>query len=126
MTDAEAIEIMSRFAKAFFSRSATDLALAVTEDVEWHFAIGNDAPDGRVHRGVSGILEGIAANDAAFETLRFTDVVFRAMTPGQILMTCLVQGKRRGGDGFQVRGIELITVRDGRVAKKDVFWKQPL
>ena len=51
MTDPEAGAIMNRFSKAFFRRNATELALAVTEDVEWHFAIGNDAPDGRVHRG---------------------------------------------------------------------------
>lgn len=42
----------------------------------------------------------------------------------QIVMTYTVEGKMRDGDAFELRGIELITARDGRVAIKDVFWKQ--
>ncbi|MBK8765809.1 MAG: hypothetical protein IPM01_14780 [Burkholderiaceae bacterium] len=36
----------------------------------------------------------------------------------------LIDGQPRGGDAFSLRGIELITVRDGKLARKDVFWKQ--
>ena len=39
-------------------------------------------------------------------------------------MTYLAEGRRHDGDPFALRGIELITVRDGRLAMKDVFWKQ--
>jgi len=133
MDDATAAEVMKRFGKAFFSRDPAALAQAVTEDAEWHFAIGSDAPDGRVRKGVEGFLQGIAENEALFEDLRFLDVVVRGIPGDQLLMTCRVEGRYRAGKApdpaagaFSLRGIELVTVRDGRIAKKDVFWKQYL
>ena len=124
MDDAAAIAVMQRFGKAYFKRDAVLLGQAITEDAEWHFAFGPDAPHGRVRQGVAGFMQGIAENDALFEKLRFNDVVIKAMDDNHIVMTYLLDGQYRGGEPFALRGIELITVRDGRVALKDVFWKQ--
>jgi ketosteroid isomerase-like protein len=124
MTDESAQDLMRRFAKAFFSRSEAAIAEVTTEDFEWHFAIGTDSPDGRVHRGSSQVVAGIERNASEFEFLRFEDVRYQVLSSTQILMTCRVDGKRREGEAFSVRGLELFTVRDGKVAKKDVFWKQ--
>jgi ketosteroid isomerase-like protein len=147
MDDATAIAVMQRFGKAFFSRDPARLAEAVTEDAEWHFALGSDTPDGRVRRGVDGFLQGIAENEAMFEQLRFEDVVVRGIPGDQLIMTYRAEGRYRegtaaapganaaaaageaaprpgGSRAFSLRGIELVTVREGRVAKKDVFWKQ--
>ena len=124
MNDTEANEVMSRFGKAYFKRDPELLAAAVTEDVEWHFAIGADAPDGRVRKGVAGILQGIEENAAMFEILRFENVVCRALSPDQIVMTYLLDGQYRGGGAINLRGVELITVKNGKVHRKDVFWKQ--
>ena len=131
MDDAAAVDVMKRFGKAFFSRDPAALAQVLTEDAEWHFAFGRDAPDGRVRKGVNGFLQGIAENDTLFAELRFTDVVVRGIPGDQLLMTCLVEGRYREGkapdpavSAFSLRGLELVTVRDGRVARKDVFWKQ--
>ena len=54
MDDAAAADVMKRFGKAFFSRDPAALAQVLTDDAEWHFAFGSDAPDGRVRRGVDG------------------------------------------------------------------------
>jgi ketosteroid isomerase-like protein len=124
MDDVSATAVMQRFGKAYFSRDPALLAQAVTDDVQWHFAIGTDGPDGRVRKGIDGILKGIQENDALFERLRFTDVICRGVGANQIVMTYLLDGKYRDGGAFLLRGMELITVRDGRVALKDVFWKQ--
>ena len=124
MDDRTATEVMQRFGKAFFSRDAAEIAKVITEDAEWHFAIGEDGADGRVRKGVAGFMQGIADNDALCETLRFENVICRGFGTDQIVMTYLVRGQLRGGAAFALRGIELITVRDGRVALKDVFWKQ--
>ena len=128
MDDLTAAAVMQRFGKAFFKRDPALLAQAATDDVQWHFAIcthGTYGPEGRVRQGIDGLLRGIGENDALFERLRFTDVVCRGFGADQIVMTYLLDGKYRGGDAFSLRGIELITVRDGRVAVKDVYWKQP-
>lgn len=124
MDDATASEVMARFAAAYFSRDASRLAQAITDDAEWHFAFGADAPHGRVRRGLAGFVQGIADNDAIFERLRFDEVVIRGFGSDQVVMTYLANGRYRAGAEFALRGIELITVRDGRVALKDVFWKQ--
>ena len=124
MDDAAAEHVVARFAGAYFSKDPSRLAGAITEDAEWHFAFGVNAPHGRVRRRLEGFMQGIAENDALFERLRFDDVVVRALGDQQIVMTYLANGRRRNGDDFALRGIELITVRDGRVALKDVFWKQ--
>ncbi len=124
MDDATAIGVMQRFGKAYFGRDRSRLAEAITDDAQWHFAFGPDAPHGRVRTGVDGFLRGIADNDALFEHLRFEDVAIRAFGADRIVMTYRVEGQHRGGAAFSLRGVELVTVRDGRIALKDVFWKQ--
>ncbi|MGE5595023.1 MAG: nuclear transport factor 2 family protein [Hyphomicrobiales bacterium] len=124
MNDDEANAVMARFASAYFSKREERIREAVTPDVEWHFAFGPDGADGRVRKGVEGILRGIAENDALFARLRFDDVVIRAFGEDQVVMTYTANGQARAtGEEFSLRGIELITVRDGRVHRKDVFWK---
>lgn len=124
MDDRTANEVMQRFGKAFFSHDPSRIAGVITEDAEWHFAIGDDGADGRVRKGLAGFMQGIADNDALFASLRFENVVCRGFGTDQIVMTYLVRGHMRAGARVALRGIELITVRDGRVALKDVFWKQ--
>lgn len=124
MNDTTARGVMQRLGQAFFARDAVLLAQAITPDAQWHFAMGADAPHGRVRIGVAGFLQGISENDLLFDKLRFDDVVCHALGDDKIVMTCLVNGQHRGGDAFSLRGIELITVVDGRVSMKDVFWKQ--
>ena len=124
MDDITATAIMQRFGKAYFKRDRALLAEVLCEDAQWHFAFGTDAPDGRVRKGVDGFLRGIEENDALFERLRFTDVKCFGLDAERIVMTYLVEGKYRDGEPFSLRGIELVSVRDGRIAKKDVFWKQ--
>lgn len=124
MDDVTAEEVMARFGKAYFSKDPAKIASVITPDAEWHFAFGADAPDGRVRRGLDGFMRGIAENDALFERLRFNKVVCRGLTDEQFVMTYVVDGQYRAGEPFTLRGVELITVRDGRVALKDVFWKQ--
>jgi ketosteroid isomerase-like protein len=122
--DAQATRLMARFGKAYFSRDPQLLAQVITEDAEWHFAFGTDVPNGRVRKGLAGFLQGIRDNEALFERLKFLNVECRTVSANHIVMTYLVDGQYRSGQAFSLRGIELILIRDGKVALKDVFWKQ--
>jgi ketosteroid isomerase-like protein len=124
MNDDEATAVMARFGSAYFSKQKDRLAAAITPDAEWHFAFGSDAPHGRVRKGIDGFMQGIAENEALFSALKFDDVVIRALGDEQIVMTYTANGQHRDGEMFSLRGVELVTARDGRVHKKDVFWKQ--
>ncbi|MEZ5729810.1 MAG: nuclear transport factor 2 family protein [Burkholderiaceae bacterium] len=122
--DDTATAVMARFGKAYFRKDPALLAEVLTEDAQWHFAFGVDVPDGRVRRGVAGFMQGIDENAALFETLRFEDTRCRWLDDATIVMTYQVRGRERGGSEFALRGVELITLQDGRIARKDVFWKQ--
>ncbi len=124
MDDTTALEVMKRFGRAFFKKDPALLGAAITPDAEWHQDAGPEAPHGRVRRGVQGFLEGIAEEDALYESARFNDVVIRALGEDQIVMTYVIDGQYQGGATFSLRGMELLTVRDGRVSRKDVFMKQ--
>jgi len=124
MDDATALAIMQTFGKAFFKRDRALLEQAIAPDFEWHGEAGPDAPHGRILRGVEGLLQGIADEERLYENVRLKDIVIRALGEDQILMSYLSVGQYRDGEAFSLRGIELLTVRDGRVAKKDVFSKQ--
>ncbi len=124
MDDIQASQIMAKFGKAFFSRDPALLAQVITDEAQWHFAIGNDSPFGRVRIGLDGFLQGAAENDAMFERLKFLNVQCRAIDTNQIVMTYLLDGKYRGGESFSLRGVELVSVSDGKIALKDVYWKQ--
>lgn len=124
MDDAAALEVMKRFGKAFFKRDPALIEQAITADAEWHCEAGPDAPHGRVLKGVQGFMQGLAEEEALFEKVHYKNIVIRALGADQIVMTYLMDGQYRGGPTFSLRGVDLITVRDGRVAKKDVFCKQ--
>ncbi|MEZ5654070.1 MAG: nuclear transport factor 2 family protein [Burkholderiaceae bacterium] len=124
MTDEQATQFMARFGRAFFSGEPQALASVVAADAQWHFAIGEE-PDGRVHHGIDGFIQGKAANERLIENLRFEDVCCRALGEQAIVMTYRVTGRwRASGQTLDRRGIELIELRDGRLNRKDVFWKQ--
>lgn len=124
LTDAQAHNFAVRLGKALFKADPALLKAVLAPRAEWHFAIGKDVPHGRVRKGVKGFLEGIAENKRAFPELRFNDIEIKGFTHDQFIMTYNVTGKKRSGKAFHLRGIEVITIVDDRVAKKDVFWKQ--
>ena len=59
----------SALARPSFARDAVLLAQAITPDAQWHFAMGADAPHGRVRIVVAGFLLGISENDVLFDTV---------------------------------------------------------
>lgn len=124
MTDAQVNEFLARFGRAFFSSDAARLEEVLAPDACWQFAIGS-LPQGRVRHGVEGFLQGKRENEALFADLRYDDVLGRPFGDDGIVLTYRVSGRRRAdGSALDARGVELITVRDGRLVLKDVYWKQ--
>ncbi len=124
MLSAETVDdLMRRFGKAFMRADREALEAVTTDDFEWHFASGPEAPDGRVYQGVDGVMKGIADNKQGFDGLRFEDIDYFPAGADKIVMTARVTGRHLDGDAFNLRCIELYTVRDGLIAKKDAFWK---
>ena len=125
MSAASDDDVLKAFAAAFFRRDFEALAEVTSDDFEWHFAFGPDLPKGRVYRGLDGLHQGFAERDRMITRARYDDVEVSPMAGGAV-MTYRVHGEFANGKAFNVRGIELYRFRDGRVALKDAYWKQPL
>jgi len=124
MSQTEQDKILRRFGSAFFKRDLAALAEVVTPDFEWRFAIGGDDPHGRVYRGLDGVATGFAERDRLLESARYDDVVNTPMADGRVLMEYRVSGAFMDGTPFNLKGVEVLAFRDGRLAVKDVYWKQ--
>jgi ketosteroid isomerase-like protein len=124
LTQAECDDILARLGKAFFRADRTALEKVLTPDFEWHFAFGPDTPNGRVYRGVDGTLKGIADYGEWFEEMKFELVEKLPLGEDQMFVAFAVRGKWRNGPTFHERGAEIFTIRGGKLAKNDVFWKR--
>jgi ketosteroid isomerase-like protein len=117
--------VLKKFGSAFFKRDLEALAACTTDDVEWRFAVGADAPFGRRYVGIDGFALGFQERDEKFRQVRYDEVKTTALADGRVLMEYRVIGTDADGNEIDLYGLELYAFRDGRVALKDAYWKQP-
>ena len=111
--------VVDRFNEAFNRHDADALATVLTEDTV--FEDTSPAPDGRRIEGKAAV---VACWRAWFA--RNTDAVFEAeevITSGDRAVVRWVYRKRRNGQPWHLRGVDVFTVRDGKVAAKLAYVK---
>jgi ketosteroid isomerase-like protein len=111
--------VIDRFNQAFNQHDADALALLLTDDTV--FEDTSPAPDGRRIEGKAAVIafwrEWFARNsDALFEA---EDVI----VSGDRAVVRWVYRKLRSGQPWHLRGVDVFTVRDGRVAAKLAYVK---
>jgi ketosteroid isomerase-like protein len=111
--------VIDRFNEAFNRHDADALALLLTDDTV--FEDTSPAPDGRRIEGKAAVVafwrEWFARNsDAVFEA---EDVI----VSGDRAVVCWVYRKLRSGQPWHLRGVDVFTVRDGKVAAKLAYVK---
>jgi ketosteroid isomerase-like protein len=111
--------VIDRFNEAFNRHDADALARVLTDDTV--FEDTSPAPDGRR-------IEGKAAVVAFWRDwfTRNTDAVFEAedvIVSGDRAVVCWVYRKPRNGQPWHLRGVDVFTVRDGKVAAKLAYVK---
>lgn len=110
---------IERFHAAFNRHEADTLARVLTEDTV--FEDTSPAPDGRRIEGRAEVVEfwrqWFARNpDARFETEEI-------VVSGDRAVVLWVYHKTRNGQPWRLRGIDVFTVRDGKVAAKLAYVK---
>jgi ketosteroid isomerase-like protein len=110
---------IDRFNEAFNQHDADALVLLLTDDTV--FEDTSPAPDGRRIEGKAAVVafwrEWFARNsDAVFEA---EDVI----VSGDRAVVCWVYRKLRSGQPWHLRGVDVFTVRDGKVAAKLAYVK---
>jgi ketosteroid isomerase-like protein len=111
--------VIDRFNEAFNGHDADALALVLTDDTL--FEDTSPPPDGRRIEGKAAVVEfwrgWFARNaDAVFEA---EDVIIA----GDRAVVCWVYRKPRNGQPWHLRGVDVFTVRDGKVAAKLAYVK---
>jgi taurine dehydrogenase small subunit len=123
MDDADLMALMRRFGKAFNRGDVETILECVTEDFEWIMPSGPDPPHGRIVRGKAELAKALAERAAQMPEVRFSDGVI--VNGDQVVVgTFRARGKRASGERFDVRGCDLYTLRHGKIARKDSYWKQ--
>src|SRR5947208_3171511 len=110
---------VDRFNEAFNRRDADALATLLTDDTV--FEDTSPAPDGRRIEGKAAVVAfwraWFARNaDAAFETEEL-------IVSGDRAVVRWVYRKLRDGEPWHLRGVDVFTVRDGKVAAKLAYVK---
>lgn len=114
--------LLSTFGRAYFRADREALAACTSADFEWHQHRGCEAPDGRVVRGVDAVCSEVEQRKATWQ-VRYGD--FETHTsPGLITSTFTVKGTDDQGNTIDVRAVDLYRVENGRITRKDSFWKQ--
>jgi ketosteroid isomerase-like protein len=112
-------EAVDKFNEAFNRHDADRLAALLTDDTV--FEDTSPAPDGRRIEGKAAVTEywrgWFARNaDASFE-------VEEAIVSGSKVIVRWVYRKKRNGQPWHLRGVDIFTVREGKVAAKLAYVK---
>ena len=128
-SEAGALALLRRFGKAFNAGDAADILECVTDDFEWWLHEGPEAPHGRVVRGRAALEAELAARKTRYRELRFSETEV-TVAGERVVGTFRARGAHAEGVNFgaaiDVRGCDLYVLREGRIARKDSYWKHIL
>ena len=80
------------------------------------------APEGRRFSGKTAVREGLATRFAGLPDVHYGDD--RHWVAGDLgVSTWLLTGTTKTGERIRVRGVDLLEFRDGKITRKDSYWK---
>ncbi|MBW2624409.1 MAG: nuclear transport factor 2 family protein [Deltaproteobacteria bacterium] len=115
--------LVRAFGKAYFNADKDGLKACTTPDFEWHQHIGSFAPDGNIIAGVDDVCAEILRRKKEWSGVKYDDFS-NHFAEDMITSLFRVSGVDENGEKFDVRAVDLYTVRDGKIARKDSYWKQ--
>ena len=117
----DAIAMLEAIAKAFDDHDLDGIMAHVADDAVFEGPRGPD-PWGTRFVGAAAVREAFAARFAGIPDVRYQqDEHFVDGDRGASAWT--LSGTTPDGERIEVRGCDLWTFRDGKVVKKDSFWK---
>ena len=119
------LALMKRFREAYASADREELLATTASDFEWCQHLARDAdelPCGRTLKGVDELLEEVAWRKEHWQQVRYEGLAERAAGDDLLVQTFTISGFE-DGQPFSARAVDLYPVRDGRIIKKDTYWK---
>ena len=118
------LDLMVRFRTAYASANRAELFAVTTEDFEWHQHAADDTtqqPEGRILRGVDALLSEIEWRKAHWQEVRYENLEERSA--GDLLVQTFVISGKQDGEAFHAKAVDLYPVVEGRISRKDTYWK---
>jgi ketosteroid isomerase-like protein len=120
---AEVEQLMSDFGRAFATLDGDGLRKITSEDFVWYQNTMDEGPTGRKLEGVDAMLGFLRNRAGQWSEVRYTDNEFYA-TSSKIIHTYHVMGIDLETGAFDANGMDIYTLRDGKIAVKDSYWKR--
>lgn len=123
MSNETTLALLIKLGKGFNKSDVNAILECVTDDFEWILAIGPDAPQGKIVRGREAVAATMTARAKEIPELRFseTDLIYSG---DRVIGTYRATGRYADGRPLDVRGCDIYVIRDGKIARKDSYWKQ--
>jgi steroid delta-isomerase-like uncharacterized protein len=121
MTEADKLALLDAFAQAWNRHDTDALVSMMTPDGVFETAAGAEA-FGTRHAGREALRTSFSAVFAAFPDARWEDAT-HVVAGERAFSEWTFRGTSAGGERVEVRGVDLFTLRDGRIARKDTFRK---
>jgi ketosteroid isomerase-like protein len=123
MSNEVALALLKKLGKAFNAGDVEAILECVTDDFEWILAAGPDAPHGKNIRGRDAVAAALAERARDIPELRFSET--QVMYAGDhVIGTYRATGRYADGRRIDARGCDVYVIRDGKIARKDSYWKQ--
>lgn len=116
-------DLVMRFLTAFAKKDSVSMSKTVTSDFIWHLHTTDGDYRGRTVIGVESVMRVLEERRIDWRNVKYTDVKFY-ISNDRIVQTYRVQGLSNRFGEFDANGVDLYTIRDHRIARKDSYWKQ--
>jgi len=112
---------LKAFLAAFNAHDLDAIMGVFAEDCEFYMPRGTEAWGTR-YVGKSAVREGLATRVAGIPDVHYGDD--NHWVAGNLgISTWLLTGTTKTGEQIRVRGVDLLEFRDGKIVKKDSYWK---
>ena len=114
-------DTLKRFLAAFNAHDLDAIMQFFADDCELYMPRGSE-PFGARYTGKDAVRAGLATRFAGIPDAHYGDD--RHWLAGDLgVSTWLLTGTTKTGEQIRVRGLDLLEFRDGKVIKKDSYWK---
>ena len=121
MSEAITVATLKEFLAAFNAHDLDAIMEFFADDCELYMPRGRE-PSGTRYVGKAAVREGLATRLSGIPDVHYGDD--RHWVAGNLgVSTWLLTGNSRTGEQLRVRGVDLLEFRDGRLLKKDSYWK---
>ena len=113
--------LLAAFETAYAKADEALLASCVASDFEWHQHSGN-LPAGKVIKGIVQVCAEIRWRQTHWKNVHYENVK-NHFAHAMIVANFRVSGTDESGRRFCANAVDLYPVVEGKIAKKDTFWK---